>query len=329
MGTWRKGPPCASYARPLSRLKPIAPANPPRSYNGGHGDQPQGVCQSPPPDRASGARRRAAGSPTRRSCSTSDRPRPSRPATCPTAVHLDLFGISLIDTDPAPLRAFLWILEHLLATRGVTRRPGPSSCTTSSRACGRPGPSGRSSTSATSTRACSMEASPRGSRPGIQPAPRPWRPWRTSWTGTPVAERVASYRDVLDRLEAPDAVILDTRTDGEYLGTTVRAARGGCIPGAVHVEWTTNLRPDGSFKSADELRALYEPVGVTPDKEVRDLLPGRLPRRARAISRLRLLGYPRVRNYVGSWKEWGDRLELPVQVPNPEVGRGLRPRRCG
>ena len=138
----------------------------------------------------------------------------------------------------------------------------------------------------------------------------------TSWTGTPIAERVASYRDVLDRLEAPDAVILDTRTDGEYLGTTVRAARGGCIPGAVHVEWTTNLRPDGSFKSADELRALYEPVGVTPDKDVVTYCQGGY-RAAHAYLALRLLGYPRVRNYVGSWKEWGDRLELPVDLPNP------------
>ena len=50
--------------------------------------------------------------------------------------------------------------------------------------------------------------------------------------------------------DSPDAVILDTRSDGEYCGTTVRAARGGAVPGAVHLEWTNNLAPDGAFKSA-------------------------------------------------------------------------------
>ena len=53
-------------------------------------------------------------------------------------------------------------------------------------------------------------------------------------------------------------MILDTRSDGEYCGTTVRAARGGAVPGAVHLEWTNNLAPDGAFKSPDELRAMYE-----------------------------------------------------------------------
>ena len=53
-------------------------------------------------------------------------------------------------------------------------------------------------------------------------------------------------------------VILDTRTDGEYCGTTVRAARGGAIPGAVHIEWTRNLGADGAFKPAAELTAMYE-----------------------------------------------------------------------
>jgi len=232
----------------------------------------------------------------------------------PTAVHLDLFGVSLIDTDPAPLRAFLWILEHLLASRGVSAtRPvvvyDEQSGTRAARAFWALEYFGHQHTRLLDGGFAAWQA---GGHPASTEAVAPAA---TSWTGTPVAERVASYRDVLDRLEAPDAVILDTRTDGEHLGTTVRAARGGCIPGAVHVEWTTNLRPDGSFKSADELRALYEPVGVTPDKEVLAYCQGGY-RAAHAYLALRLLGYPRVRNYVGSWKEWGDRLELPIQVPN-------------
>jgi thiosulfate/3-mercaptopyruvate sulfurtransferase len=79
------------------------------------------------------------------------------------------------------------------------------------------------------------------------------------------------------------------------------------------VEWTRNLRPDGSFKSADELQAMYGPVGVTPDKEVLTYCQGGY-RAAHGYLALRLLGFPHVRNYVGSWKEWGDRLELPVET---------------
>ena len=70
----------------------------------------------------------------------------------------------------------------------------------------------------------------------------------TEWTGTRNESDSPSWRDVSDRLGQADAIILDTRSDGEYCGTQVRAARGGAIPGAVHLEWTNNLAPDGTFK---------------------------------------------------------------------------------
>jgi thiosulfate/3-mercaptopyruvate sulfurtransferase len=113
---------------------------------------------------------------------------------------------------------------------------------------------------------------------------------------------------------AQSSVILDTRSDGEYCGTTVRAKRGGAVPGAVHIEWTQNLGSDGAFKPAEELREMYERAGVTPDREVLTYCQGGY-RAAHSYLALRLLGYPRVRTYVGSWKEWGDREELPIEVP--------------
>ena len=112
----------------------------------------------------------------------------------------------------------------------------------------------------------------------------------------------------------PETIILDTRSDSEYCGTTVRAKRAGAIPGAVHIEWTLNLGEDGTFKSASELRAIYESAGVTPDKTVISYCQGGY-RAAHSYLALRLLGYPRVRNYVGSWKEWGDRGDLPIETP--------------
>jgi thiosulfate/3-mercaptopyruvate sulfurtransferase len=230
----------------------------------------------------------------------------------PGAVHLDIFGVSLIDTDPAPLRAFLWILEHLLATRGVTasRRVvvyDEKSGNRAARAFWALEYFGHQHTRMLDGGFGAWQAG------GFPSSTDPVAPVASQWTGTRVDARLASWRDVSDRLESADAVILDTRSEGEYLGTTARAARGGCIPGAVHLEWSDNLRPDGSFKDADELRAMYEPLGVTPDKEVLTYCQGGY-RAAHGYLALRLLGFPRVRNYVGSWKEWGDRLELLIQT---------------
>ena len=94
----------------------------------------------------------------------------------------------------------------------------------------------------------------------------------------------------------------------------MRAARGGAVPGAIHVEWTCNLTPDGTFKSAGDLRAMYERAAVTPDREVITYCQGGY-RAAHAYLALRLIGFPAVRNYIGSWKEWGDRTDLPIEVP--------------
>jgi thiosulfate/3-mercaptopyruvate sulfurtransferase len=130
----------------------------------------------------------------------------------------------------------------------------------------------------------------------------------------PTRESLATWRDVRERLGRPEVAIVDTRSEGEYCGTTVRAARGGAVPGAVHVEWTRNLTPEGTFKPASELQAIYEEAGVTPDREVITYCQGGY-RAAHSYLALRLLGYRAVRNYLGSWKEWGDRHDLPIQTP--------------
>ena len=119
------------------------------------------------------------------------------------------------------------------------------------------------------------------------------------------------WSDVRDRLGKPDAVILDARTDGEYCGTTVRSARGGAIPGAVHLEWMRNLDADGAFKPAAELKAMYEQAGVTPDREVVTYCQGGY-RAAHAYLALRLLGYPRLRNYSARGRS-GATVELPIE----------------
>lgn len=231
----------------------------------------------------------------------------------PEAVHLDLFGISSVDTDPAPLRAFFWIIEHLLASRGVSSNVpvvvyDDVSGVRAARAFwfleffGHP-----------DSRVLDggFNAWTRSQLPATTKAVKPKA---TDWTGTRDENILAGWRDVRDRLGESGSVIVDTRSDGEYCGTTVRAARGGAIPGAVHLEWTENLDADGRFKPADELKKMYEAAGVMSDREVVTYCQGGY-RAAHTYLALRLIGYPRVRNYIGSWKEWGDRVDLPIEHP--------------
>ena len=234
----------------------------------------------------------------------------------PGAIHIDLWGVSLIDTDPAPMKAFMWMIEHVLASHGVTASTpvivyDDQSGMRAARAFWFLEYFGHPSVRLldggfTAWTAASFEVTRDAAAPPPQSTPE--------WTGTRQEHTLASWREVRNALGRPETVILDTRSDGEYCGTTVRAKRGGAIPGAVHIEWTRNLTPAGDFKPARELRKMYEDAGVTPEREVITYCQGGY-RAAHSYLALRLLGYPRVRTYVGSWKEWGDREELPVEVP--------------
>ena len=230
----------------------------------------------------------------------------------PTAVHLDLWGVSLIDTSEAPLAAFMWMIAHVLSNRGVQPdRPvvvyEADSGMRAARvfwfldALGHPAPQLLDGGSHAWLAA------------GLPLTTDVQAPTQSSWHGSLDPSKVATWREVADGLGQPAVAIVDTRSDDEYFGRVARAARGGAIPGAVHIDWTRNLR-EGRFKAPDELRAMYDAAGVRPDQDVLTYCQGGY-RAAHGYIALRLAGYPHVRNYTGSWKEWGDRSDLPIELP--------------
>jgi thiosulfate/3-mercaptopyruvate sulfurtransferase len=141
------------------------------------------------------------------------------------------------------------------------------------------------------------------------------------------------YRDASIRAYAGDVLqhllavkdgrgsLVDVRSPQEFSGEKLHmpeypqegAQRGGHIPGAVNLPWAKAVREDGTFRSADELRAIYAGAGVTPDSPV--IAYCRIAERSSHTWFVlrELLGYPDVRNYDGSWTEWGNMVGVPIE----------------
>lgn len=131
--------------------------------------------------------------------------------------------------------------------------------------------------------------------------------------------------DVLSRLGDDDLTLIDVRSPAEFSGEVLSppgmgetAQRGGHIPGAASAPWAQTVNEDGTFRSADELREHYEAKGVSDDKEV--ITYCRIGERSShswfVISEL--LGHTNVKNYDGSWTEWGSMINVPIE--NPSAG---------
>ena len=147
---------------------------------------------------------------------------------------------------------------------------------------------------------------------------------RTSYSAKPPDEEIRTYLDYVKRsLNRVDKVLVDVRGPAEFTGEITappeypneHAQRGGHIPGAVNIPWSQAVKEDGTFKSAGELSKLYQSKGVTPDKEV--ITYCRIGERSSFTWFVlkHLLGYPNVRNYDGSWTEWGNMIRNPIEKP--------------
>ena len=237
--------------------------------------------------------------------------------------HLDLYGVSLSDSSEAPLSAFLNIFKTLFGSRGATmEKPvviyDHESGERASRAVwllallGHPDArlldGGTRAWTAAGNRLARLTRAPAPVDPAKAPPTSP--PFR----GTTDPELFATRFDVLKAIGDAGTAIIDVRRESEYRGTEKRARRSGTIPGATHVFWREHLDESGAFLSAGEIRKLYESRGVTPDKSVIPFCHGGY-RSASTFIALKSLGYPRVRNYISSWAEWGNRDDTPIVTP--------------
>lgn len=126
---------------------------------------------------------------------------------------------------------------------------------------------------------------------------------------------------VRESLGSSQKVLIDVRSPKEFTGEilappeypTEHAQRGGHIPGALNIPWSQAVSEDGTFKSAEELKKLYESKGITSDKEV--ITYCRIGERSSHTWFVLkyLLGYPDVKNYDGSWTEWGNMIDNPIE----------------
>jgi len=239
--------------------------------------------------------------------------------------HLDIYGVSLNDSSDAPLSAFLSIFRTLFGSRGLSRdKPvviyDHETGERAARAVwllavlGHPDvrilDGGTQAWTASGKRLVQVTGAPAPVDPAkAPPTPPPYK-------ATPNLELLATRFDVHRAIDDERSVIVDVRRASEYRGTEKRARRAGTIPGAVHIFWRDHLDDKGALRPAQAIRDLYVSRGVTPDKTIIPVCQGGY-RSANTFLTLKSLGYPRVRNYVASWAEWGNRDDSKIIVPDP------------
>ncbi len=133
--------------------------------------------------------------------------------------------------------------------------------------------------------------------------------------------KIRAFRPEVEAHVKANGTLVDVRSPGEYAGELLHmpdypqegAMRGGHIPGAKNIPWGKAANEDGTFKSADELKALYGEEDVTSDKEI--IAYCRIGERSSHTWFVLnyLLGYDNVRNYDGSWTEWGNAVGVPIE----------------
>lgn len=134
-----------------------------------------------------------------------------------------------------------------------------------------------------------------------------------AFTPAPVPERIIGWAELRKRLDDPKLRLIDARTAGEYGGETPYGeARGGHVPGAVHLPWESLLDANGVLRPRPELEAALKAKGIGPEQDNVSYCTGGV-RSGFVYFVLRHLGWPRQRNYDGSMWEWASHPELPLE----------------
>jgi len=120
---------------------------------------------------------------------------------------------------------------------------------------------------------------------------------------------LATANEIKESLRKKNVSLVDARSSKEYRGSDVRAVRRGHIPGAVNIDWEKNIE-NGIFKSRAKLSRIYS--DIPKNSRIMTYCQGGY-RAANAFLALTILGYQNVKLYLGSWGEWGNRLDLPVE----------------
>ena len=120
---------------------------------------------------------------------------------------------------------------------------------------------------------------------------------------------LVTFSEVKKSLRRKDTVIVDARTKDEFTGEHIRAARAGHIPAAINIDWQRNIKGE-SFKGLEQLRSLYS--NIPKNSRIITYCQGGY-RAANSFLALKILGYKDVRMYLGSWGEWGNKPNLPIE----------------
>lgn len=232
----------------------------------------------------------------------------------PGARHFDPYFVNCDDTDPAPLASFTRMWANMLGWRGVKPSDTIVFYGAFTDMCAARGfwfaeylGCGRVHVLDGGLRAWTEAGLP-VERESAPPSPNKF-PFEA------VPARVAIYASILAAIDDPGCLILDNRSRAEFTGEDRRALRGGAIPNARHCDWEDLYdHATGRMKALGILREMFAARGVMPDKEITVYCNTGF-RSAHAYLALRMLGYPNVRNYVGSWQEWGNRDGLPIVRP--------------
>jgi thiosulfate/3-mercaptopyruvate sulfurtransferase len=145
---------------------------------------------------------------------------------------------------------------------------------------------------------------------------------RGTFKATEPDKSIRAYlNEVKEALDKENIAMVDVRSPKEFTGEilappeypTEHAQRGGHIPGASNIPWSQAVKDDGTFKSIEELKQMYQSKGIIPDKEI--IAYCRIGERSSHTWFVLkyLLGYPNVKNYDGSWTEWGNMVDNPIE----------------